>query len=155
MLQHGIFNFRRNPHPTARPVLLKCTSSTAHRSIVSLLARARSFFYAPPVSVGRRVRSPGAACGSETPTGVADAGIVVDRVAHGASFAIKPTWFFHPIDLLTSPLTGLAPKHPSQIGDLIGIQLRRPSAPRSLLQTCQTLFFNSIRPISDCSRSIS
>jgi hypothetical protein len=30
--------------------------------------------------------SPSAVWGSETPTSVADAGIVVDRVVHGASF---------------------------------------------------------------------
>jgi hypothetical protein len=47
------------------------------------------FFYAPLVSVGRRVRSPGAVCGSETPTAGAGAGIVVGRVRRGASFAIS------------------------------------------------------------------
>ena len=77
-----------------------------------IVGKSSEFFYAPPVSVGRRVRSPGAACGSETPTGVADAGIVVDRVAHGASFAIKPTWFFHSIDFLTSPLHWACPEAP-------------------------------------------
>jgi hypothetical protein len=77
-----------------------------------ILGQSSESFYAPPVSVGRRVRSPGAACGSETPTAAADAGIVVDRVAHGASFASKPTSFFHPIDFLKSPLHWACPEAP-------------------------------------------
>src|ERR1700751_592550 len=84
----------------------------AHRSIVSFLARARSFFMRRLFQWVGACYHLGAACGSETPTGVADAGTVVDRVAHDASFASKPTWFFHPIDFLTSPLHWACPEAP-------------------------------------------
>jgi hypothetical protein len=110
MLQHGIFDLRpthRLFHPWPGPEVFLCAACFSG-SALAITVRAS---------------------GTETPTGVADVDIVVDRVPHGLLSPVGRHRLSIPQISCEAHFTGLAPNHPLQIADLIGIQLRRQSAP--------------------------
>jgi len=67
--QNGIIDLRRNPHPSTRTVLLKMNFVDRPEINGGILGQSAEFFYARLAFADQLEPPPGAACGSENPTG--------------------------------------------------------------------------------------